>query len=51
MSVLQNAQAYSELTMIEVMVKLGARDDLGRPKETPQENKERFMNYWEEHTK
>ncbi|MCI9293002.1 MAG: phosphonopyruvate decarboxylase [Erysipelotrichaceae bacterium] len=50
-SVLQNAQAYSELTMIEVMVKLGARDDLGRPKETPQENKERFMNYWEEHTK
>lgn len=48
---LQKAQVCDELTMIEVMVRLGAREDLGRPKETPQENKEGFMHYWEEHAK
>ena len=33
----------TELTLIEVRVALGARDDLGRPKETPRENKAVFM--------
>lgn len=33
----------SGLTLIEVRVALGARDDLGRPKETPRENKAQFM--------
>ncbi|MEG0264928.1 MAG: phosphonopyruvate decarboxylase [Erysipelotrichaceae bacterium] len=32
-----------QLSMIEVLVALGSRDDLGRPKETPKENKEMFM--------
>lgn len=43
---LTNAFEQTELTMIEVMVMQGARSDLGRPKETPQENKEVFMKAW-----
>ena len=34
-----------ELTFIEVIVKKGARKDLGRPKSSPIENKMAFMNY------
>jgi phosphonopyruvate decarboxylase len=33
-----------ELTFIEVIVKKGARKDLGRPKSSPIENKAAFMN-------
>ncbi len=31
--------------LIEVLVKKGARDNLGRPKESPAENKEKLMHY------
>ncbi len=37
-------EANPQLSLIEVRVALGARDDLGRPKESPQENKAAFMN-------
>jgi phosphonopyruvate decarboxylase len=39
------AKKNEGLTFIEVKVKKGARKDLGRPKSTPQENKEAFMKY------
>ncbi len=29
--------------MIEVRIRTGSRDDLGRPKSTPEENKRAFM--------
>lgn len=35
----------NELTFVEVKVKKGARKDLGRPKSTPQENKQHFMEF------
>ena len=38
----------SKLTFIEVIVRKGARKDLGRPKTTPIENKEAFMNFLQE---
>lgn len=38
-----NQQDEPSLTMVEVQVALGSRDDLGRPKETPIENKQAFM--------
>ena len=38
------AKKDEELTFIEVMVKKGARKDLGRPKSSPIENKAAFMN-------
>lgn len=31
--------------LLEILVNKGARDDLGRPKESPQENKEKFMEF------
>lgn len=34
--------------LLEIKVKCGARKDLGRPKEKPQENKESFMSFLEE---
>lgn len=37
------AKAANQLTLIEVKCALGARDDLGRPTTTPQENKAAFM--------
>lgn len=40
---IQKAQEQNSLAMIEVMVKQGSRADLGRPKETPRENKDAFM--------
>lgn len=33
---------------LEIKVKKGARSDLGRPKERPQENKALFMKFLEE---
>lgn len=45
---LQEAQQQASLAMIEVMVKQGSRSDLGRPKETPQENKMAFMSFHKE---
>jgi len=33
------------LTFIEIKIKKGARKDLGRPKSSPQENKEAFMKF------
>ena len=40
---LAQAKAASRLTFLEVKCALGARDDLGRPTTTPQENKAAFM--------
>ena len=42
------AKAEDRLTFIEVKCALGAREDLGRPTTTPQENKAAFMAGWEE---
>ena len=39
------AEKHEGLTFIEVKVKKGARKDLGRPKTTPIENKEAFMDF------
>jgi phosphonopyruvate decarboxylase len=44
-SALATAMEDSGPTFIEVMVKKGARADLGRPKETPIENKFAFITY------
>ena len=43
--VLKKAKNNQELTFIEVMSSIGARDDLGRPTTTATENKENFMEY------
>lgn len=40
---LESAKMSNQLTFIEVKCALGARDDLGRPTTTPQENKAAFM--------
>lgn len=45
---LTKAKQAGGLAMIEVMVKQGSRADLGRPKETPQENKAAFMKFHKE---
>ena len=42
--VLLEAKKKQELTMIEVMVSLDSRADLGRPKESAKENRIHFMN-------
>ena len=42
-SVLQEACTGNELTFIEVKCGIGAREDLGRPTVSPQENKNNFM--------
>lgn len=44
-AVMQNPNTYQELSFIEVLVKKGARKDLGRPKTTPIENKNAFMEF------
>ena len=46
---LEAAKAANLLTFIEVRCALGARDDLGRPTTTPQENKAAFMAALEGH--
>lgn len=48
LNALEIAKKQTGLMMIEVMVKQGSRADLGRPKETPQENKEKFMTFHKE---
>ncbi|MCI9297952.1 MAG: phosphonopyruvate decarboxylase [Lachnospiraceae bacterium] len=40
---LSNIRGEQTLTFLEIMVSLGAREDLGRPKETAEENKKSFM--------
>ncbi len=42
---LELAKSRNELTFIEVKSAIGSRDDLGRPKTTPIENKNGFMGY------
>ena len=42
---LNEAKNRNELSFIEVLCSIGARDDLGRPTTTALENKENFMNY------
>lgn len=42
---LELIKGESELTFLEVMVSIGSRDDLGRPKESAVENKKAFMEY------
>jgi phosphonopyruvate decarboxylase len=44
-NVLQTLSPQNKTTFIEVRVKKGARKDLGRPKNTPQENKTAFMRF------
>ena len=45
---LETAKEGKQLTFLEVKCALGARDDLGRPTSTPQENKAAFMAALEE---
>jgi len=47
--VLKEAKNRDELSFIEVKCSIGARDNLGRPTTTPQENKNGFMDYLQEH--
>ena len=42
---LEAAKLRNELTLIEVMCSIGARDNLGRPTTTALENKQNFMDY------
>ena len=42
---LAQAREKNELTLIEVKCAIGARDDLGRPTTTAQENKQAFMEF------
>ena len=42
---LARAKERSELSLIEVLCSIGAREDLGRPTTTALENKQRFMEY------
>ena len=42
---LHEAKRINELSLIEVMCSMGARDDLGRPTTTAIENKNIFMKY------
>lgn len=44
-AVLKDSETFDKLTFIEVMVRKGARKDLGRPKTTPQENKKAMMEF------
>ena len=42
-AILKDKNTFDKLTFIEVLVRKGARKDLGRPKTTPQENKKAMM--------
>lgn len=44
-AVLNDSETKEKLTFVEVLVKKGARKDLGRPKSTPQENKKALMEF------
>ena len=43
--ILKEVKKNNELTFIEILSSIGARDDLGRPTTTAKENKENFMKY------
>ena len=43
MDILKKVKTLKGPTYIEIMVSLGARSDLGRPKESAVENKENFI--------
>lgn len=45
--VLKDEKVRKTLTFVEVLVRKGARSDLGRPKSTPIENKKAFMSFLE----
>ena len=45
---LEAAKGRDGLSLIEVMCSIGAREDLGRPTTTANENKRNFMNYLDE---
>ena len=48
----KNGEKINEVdikSFIEVKCSIGARDNLGRPTTTPQENKNGFMDYLQEH--
>ena len=42
---LENAKSRDELSLIEIKCAIGARDDLGRPTTTAEDNKRGFMEY------
>ena len=42
---LEDARDYGDLSLIEVLCSIGAREDLGRPTTTALENKKGFMDY------
>ena len=44
-AVLGDAETKEKLTFVEVIVRKGNRPDLGRPKSTPQENKQALMSF------
>ena len=44
-AVLHDSETKEKLTFVEILVKKGARKDLGRPKSTPQENKKALMEF------
>ena len=44
-AILKDENTFDKLTFIEVLVRKGARKDLGRPKTTPQENKKAMMEF------
>lgn len=44
-TVLPDVISFDGTCLLEIKVKCGAREDLGRPKETPIENKKLFMNF------
>lgn len=44
-SCMEMVKNNKELTFVEVLVAIGSRDDLGRPKESAVENKKNFMEY------
>ena len=47
--VLAEAKKRDEICFIEIKCSIGARDNLGRPTTTPQDNKNGFMQYLKEH--
>ena len=47
-NVLEEIKKINELIFIEVKCKIGAREDLGRPSTSPEENKINFMKYLNE---
>ena len=42
---IESAQKSGKLTLIEIRVRKGARSDLGRPKTSPEDNKQAFMKF------